>query len=150
MAAALPVALRRNQAVEGAFVVVGGRERVADFPQRQRRTQYLPSKAGQLCVRAARDPRKICERNFDDAEAGGVSLDQDFLLHLEVRGWPTPHGGTAGIRWTCRAPASRESAAARRSAANLSSGGQSRYRRRRRARSGTRPRCQRAFGRATA
>src|ERR1700722_2260812 len=86
MAAALPVALWRNQAVEGAFVVVGGRERVADFPQRQRRTKDLPSEAEQLGVRSARPARKIRERNFHDAESAGVGLDQDFFLHLEIRG----------------------------------------------------------------
>src|SRR5208282_6191402 len=86
MAAALPVALRGNQAVEGAFVVVGGSKRVADFPQRQRRTQYLPSEADHLRMRAARGARKICERNFDHAESAGVGFDQDFLEHLEIRG----------------------------------------------------------------
>ena len=84
MAAALPVALRRDQAVEGALVVVGGGERVADFPQRYRRTQDFPSEAGNLRVRAARAARKIGERNFDHAESVGVGFDQHFLLHLEV------------------------------------------------------------------
>src|SRR5208282_381721 len=86
MAAAMPVALRGNQAVEGAFVVVGGAERVADFPQRYRRTQDFPSEADELRVRAARAARKICERNFDDAESAGVGFDQDLLEHFEVRG----------------------------------------------------------------
>src|SRR5271163_518420 len=86
MAAALPVTLRRNQAVEGAFIVVSGRQRVAYFPQRQRRAKYLPSEAEQLCMRPARAAREICERNLDDAESAGVGFDQDFFLHLEVRG----------------------------------------------------------------
>src|ERR1700733_7550450 len=86
MAPALPVSLRRNLAVKGAFVVIGGCERVADFPQRQRRTKDLPSEAEQFGVRAAGAAWKICERNFDDAEAAGVGLDQDLFLHLEIRG----------------------------------------------------------------
>src|SRR5271166_5656020 len=85
MAPVLPVALWRNPAEKGALVVIGGQERVADFPQRQRRTKDLPAEAEQLGVRAAGAARKICERNFDDAKAAGVGLDQDLFLHFEIR-----------------------------------------------------------------
>src|SRR5271154_4215367 len=86
MAAPLPLPLRGNQAVEGAFVVISGRQRVAYFPQRQRRAKYLPSEAEKLRMRPTRAAREICERNLDDAESAGVGFDQDFFLHLEVRG----------------------------------------------------------------
>src|SRR5260370_3382882 len=84
MAAALPVALHRNQAVEGALVVVCRCERVSNLPEVDRGAHYLPSETQQLRVRASGSARKICERDLDDAESMRVRLDQDFLEHFEV------------------------------------------------------------------
>src|SRR5260370_41388922 len=84
MAAALPVALHRDQAVEGALVVVCRCERVSNLPEIYRGAHYLPSETQQLRMRASRPARKICEQDLNDAESMRVCLDQDFLEHFEV------------------------------------------------------------------
>src|SRR5260370_41815235 len=84
MAAALPVTLHGDQAVEGALVIVCRCERVPNFPEADRRPHYLPSETQQLRMRASRAARKICERHLDDAESMRVCLDQNFLEYFEV------------------------------------------------------------------
>src|SRR5260370_26967710 len=84
MAAALPVTLHGDQAVEGALVIVCRCERVPNFPEADRRPHYLPSETQQLRMRASRATRKICERDLNDAESMRVCLDQDFLEHFEI------------------------------------------------------------------
>src|SRR6266849_1784142 len=80
----MPESLHWNRAVKGALVVVGGRVRVSDLPEIDRRARYAPSEAEQLRMRASLAAGKICERDLDDAESVRVRLDQDFLEHLEV------------------------------------------------------------------
>src|SRR5260370_42654968 len=84
MAAALPVTLHGDQAVEGALVIVCRCERVPNFPEADRRPHYFPSETQQLRMRASRAARKICERDLNDAESIRVCLDQDFLEHFEI------------------------------------------------------------------
>src|SRR3984893_16413533 len=84
MTLALPVALHRDWAVEGALVIVGRRYRVAQPPQADRRAQDVDPKAQHPRMRAAGLAREIGEGNLGHAVALRPGLDQDFLLDLEV------------------------------------------------------------------
>src|SRR5579885_3823375 len=85
MAAALPVALDRDDAVVGALVVVGGFERVAQLPHPRRRPYLIDAEADEADVRAARLPGEVGERHLDHRVAPGIEPDQDLLQYLEVR-----------------------------------------------------------------
>src|SRR6202050_3591160 len=84
VAAPLPVALDRNDAVKRALIVIRGIERVADLPQLERGLEKIDAESEHSRMRAAAAARKVNERHLGDAVAARVRLDQDFFLNFEV------------------------------------------------------------------
>src|SRR5271168_4404446 len=84
VAAALPVALQRNDAVEGAIVIIRGIEGVADLPQLDGGGEQIDAEAQHPGMRTPAATRKIYERHFRDTEPFRIRLDQDFFLDLEI------------------------------------------------------------------
>src|ERR1700719_1586921 len=84
MAAAVPVTLNGNDAVEPALIIVSGLQRIAQLPELQGRACDVHAEDDQLGVRTASAAREVHEWNFDNAETARVRADQHLLLPLEV------------------------------------------------------------------
>jgi len=85
MAAALPIALDWDEAVEGAFVVFGRIDRIAQLPQARAGEDQVKAKAQQPGMRAAALTWEIGKRHLQDAVALRITFDQGLLNRFEVK-----------------------------------------------------------------
>src|SRR5687767_14280239 len=84
--AALPVALQRNDAVEGALVVVRRLDRVTEPPEVAEGADVRATEPEDARLRASGVARDVLEWHLDDPPASAVRAHEELRQDVEVRG----------------------------------------------------------------
>ncbi len=87
----------------GAVIVVGGKNRIAQFPERPECTQVSPPELEDSSMRGAVLARSVSERDLADAPALSVGLNQNLLENVEI-------AGRERLRWNGLPPVKSEAA----------------------------------------